>query len=186
VAQAGAAQAALAVEQVDRAAHPEPQATRAAGTAVRAATALLSPPAGKAVQLAMVLRNPPAAPARIASIPQGRALGRGALVRTVNVNCHPTPSGGTSIGRQALPEHLGSNHLTASSAYRSPVGTNPVRGWAMGGVSNARATVTRRYRMRGEPGHDDILASTFTSAPTLREQRCAVSSEPWRLVRSFC
>src|SRR3954452_20085467 len=73
VAQAEVAQAALAVEQVERAAHPEPQATQAAGPAARAATALLNPPAAKAVRLAMALLNPPAARAKIASIPQGRA-----------------------------------------------------------------------------------------------------------------
>jgi hypothetical protein len=80
VAPAGAA---LAVEQVERAAHPEPQATQAAGAAVRVATALLNPPAAKAVRLAMALLNPPAARARIALTRQGRELGRGALVRTV-------------------------------------------------------------------------------------------------------
>ena len=84
---------ALVVEQ-ERAAHPEPQATQAAGPAVRAATALLNPPAAKVVRPAIPLLNPPAARARIASIPQGRELGRGALVRTVKVNCnrHSTPS----------------------------------------------------------------------------------------------
>jgi hypothetical protein len=107
VAPAGAA---LAVEQVERAAHPEPQATQAAGAAVRVATALLNPPAAKAVRLAMALLNPPAARARIVLTRQGRELGRGAPVRTAKVNCnrHPTPSCGTSIGETALPEHLGS------------------------------------------------------------------------------
>jgi hypothetical protein len=49
-AEAGVAQAALAVEQVERVAQPEPQATQAARKAVRAATALLNPPAAKAVR----------------------------------------------------------------------------------------------------------------------------------------
>ena len=101
MAQAGAARVALAVEQVERAAQPEPQATQAAREAVRAATALLNPPAAKAVRLAMALLNPPEARAKIALTPQGRELARGALVRTAKVNCnrHPTPSCGTSIGR---------------------------------------------------------------------------------------
>jgi hypothetical protein len=60
------AQAALAVEQVERAAQPEPQATQAARKAVRAATALLNPPAAKAVRVAIALLNPPAARAKIA------------------------------------------------------------------------------------------------------------------------
>ena len=98
VAPAGAA---LAVEQVERAAHPEPQATQAAGAAVRVATALLNPPAAKAVRLAMALLNPPAARARIALTRQGRELGRGAPVRTAKVNLR-------LIGETALPEHLGS------------------------------------------------------------------------------
>ena len=76
---AGVAQVALAVEQVERAAHPEPQATQAAREAVRVATALLNPPAAKAVRVAIALLNPPAARAKIASIPQGRELGRGSL-----------------------------------------------------------------------------------------------------------
>jgi hypothetical protein len=83
VAQAGVARAALAVEQVEQAAHPEPQATQAAGPVVRAATALLNPPAAKAVRVEILLLNLPAARARIALTRQGRALGRGALVRTV-------------------------------------------------------------------------------------------------------
>jgi hypothetical protein len=104
VAQAGAVRAALAVEQVERAAHPEPQATRrAAGAAVRAATALLNPPAAKAVRRAMALLNPPAARAKIAFTRQGRALGRAARVRTAEVdgNRHSTLSCGTSIGETA-------------------------------------------------------------------------------------
>jgi hypothetical protein len=78
---AGVAQVALAVEQVERAVHPEPQATQAAREAVRVAPALRNPPAAraKAVRVAIALLNPPAARARIASIPQGRELGRGAL-----------------------------------------------------------------------------------------------------------
>jgi hypothetical protein len=64
------ARAALAVEQVERAVHPEPQATQAAGPAVRAATALLNPLAAKAVRMAMALLNPPAAPAKIVLTPQ--------------------------------------------------------------------------------------------------------------------
>jgi hypothetical protein len=79
----GVARAALAVEQVEQAAHPEPQATQAAGPVVRAATALLNPPAAKAVRVEILLLNLPAARARIALTRQGRALGRGALVRTV-------------------------------------------------------------------------------------------------------
>jgi hypothetical protein len=120
VAQAGVARAALAVEQVEQAAHPEPQATQAAGPVVRAATALLNPPAAKAVRVEILLLNLPAARARIALTRQGRALGRGALVRTVKKNCnrHPTPSCGTSIGRQALPEHLG-------SISQPPLSTDP-------------------------------------------------------------
>jgi hypothetical protein len=78
---AGVAQVALAVEQVERAVHPEPQATQAAREAVRVAPALRNPPAApaKAVRVAIALLNPPVARARIASIPQGRELGRGAL-----------------------------------------------------------------------------------------------------------
>ena len=67
--------AALAVEQVARAAQPEPQATQAAREAVRAATALLNRPAAKAVRLAILLLNRPAVRAKIALIPQGRELG---------------------------------------------------------------------------------------------------------------
>ena len=93
---AGVAQAALAVEQAERTAHREPRAPQAAGPAVRAETALLNPPAAKAVRLAMALLNPPEARAKIALTPQGRELGRAALVRTVKVNCNghstPTPS----------------------------------------------------------------------------------------------
>jgi hypothetical protein len=66
---------ALAVEQVARAAQPEPQATQAAREAVRAATALLNRPAAKAVRLAILLLNHPAVRAKIALIPQGRELG---------------------------------------------------------------------------------------------------------------
>ena len=77
------ARAALAVEQVERAAQPEPQATQAARQGVRAATALLNPPAAKAVRLAIPLLNLPAARGKIASIPRGRELGRGALVRAL-------------------------------------------------------------------------------------------------------
>jgi hypothetical protein len=80
VVQAGEAQAALAVEQVERAEHPGPQATQAAGPAVRAATALLNPLAAKAVRMAMALLNPPAARAKTVSIPQGPELDRGAPV----------------------------------------------------------------------------------------------------------
>ena len=69
------ARAALAVEQVERAAQPEPQATQAAREAVRAATALLNRPAAKAVRLAILLLNRPAVRAKIALIPQGRELG---------------------------------------------------------------------------------------------------------------
>jgi hypothetical protein len=76
VAQAGVAQAALVVEQVERAAQPEPQATQAARTAARAATAFPNPPAAKAVQVATALLNRPAARAKTASIPRGRELGR--------------------------------------------------------------------------------------------------------------
>ena len=83
VARAGVAQAALAVEQAERTAHPEPRAPQAAGPAVRAATALLNPLAAKAVRMAMALLNPPAARAKIALTRQGRELGRAALVRTV-------------------------------------------------------------------------------------------------------
>ena len=72
------ARAALAVEQVERAAQPEPQATQAARTAARAATAFPNPPAAKAVQVATALLNRPAARAKTASIPRGRELGRGA------------------------------------------------------------------------------------------------------------
>jgi hypothetical protein len=90
VAQAGVAQA---VAQVERAAHPAPQAAQAAGAAVRPETALRNPPAAKAVRLAIALRNPPAARARTALTPQGRESGRGALVRTVKVKCRrPTAS----------------------------------------------------------------------------------------------
>ena len=75
------AQVERAVQQVERAAQPEPRATRAAREAVRVAPALRNPPAApaKAVRLAIALLNPPAAPARTASIPQGRELGRAAL-----------------------------------------------------------------------------------------------------------
>jgi hypothetical protein len=68
------AQAALVVEQVpalEQVEPPEPQA---------AAPMLLNPPVAKAVRVAILLPNPPAARARTASIPQGRAWGRGALV----------------------------------------------------------------------------------------------------------
>jgi hypothetical protein len=71
----GVVRAALAVEQVERAAQPEPQATQAAREAVRAATALLNRPAAKAVRLAILLLNRPAVRAKIASIPQGPELG---------------------------------------------------------------------------------------------------------------
>ena len=71
----GVARVALAVEQVARAAQPEPQATQAAREAVRAATALLNRPAAKAVRLAILLLNRPAVRAKIASIPQGPELG---------------------------------------------------------------------------------------------------------------
>src|SRR3954468_13829704 len=71
----GVARAALAVEQVARAAQREPQATQAAREAVRAATALLNRPAAKAVRLAILLLNRPAVRAKIALIPQGRELG---------------------------------------------------------------------------------------------------------------
>ena len=87
VVQAEVALAGPAGAQVERAAHPAPQATQAAGPAVRPATALLNPPAAKAVRLAMALRNPPAARARTALTPRGRELGRGALVRTAKANC---------------------------------------------------------------------------------------------------
>ena len=83
VAVGAVARAALALEQVERAAQPVPQATQAARRAVRAATASLNPPAAKAVRLAIPLLNPPAARAKIASIPQGRELGRGTLVRAL-------------------------------------------------------------------------------------------------------
>ena len=94
MAQAGVA---LAVGQVQPAAHPEPQATQAAGPAVRAATALLNRPAGKAVQLAILLLNRPAVRAKIALIPQGRELGpvprRGACAEAspqrLNLLCPP-------------------------------------------------------------------------------------------------
>ena len=76
VAQAGVAQAALVVEQVERAAQPEPLATQAAREAVRAAIALLNRPAAKAVRLAIPLLNRPAVRAKIALIPQGPELGR--------------------------------------------------------------------------------------------------------------
>jgi hypothetical protein len=82
------ARAALAVEQVERAVHPEPQATQAAGPAVRAATALLNPLAAKAVRMAMALLNPPAARAKIVLTPQGRELGRGTVLRALKVNCN--------------------------------------------------------------------------------------------------
>jgi hypothetical protein len=63
----GVAQVALAVEQVERAVHPEPQATQAAREAVRVAPAATAPAArAKAVRVAIALLNPPAARARIA------------------------------------------------------------------------------------------------------------------------
>jgi hypothetical protein len=86
-AEAGVAQAALAVEQVEQAAQPEPQATQAARKAVLAATVLLNPPAAKAVRVAIALLSPPAARAKIASIHQGRELGREALVRALKSQC---------------------------------------------------------------------------------------------------
>ena len=88
--------AAVPVEQVERAAQPEPQATQAARQGVRAATALLNPPAAKAVRLAIPLLNLPAARAKIASIRQGRELGRGArpgaLVRALKSNRTASPA----------------------------------------------------------------------------------------------
>ena len=65
-----------AVQQVERAAQPEPRATRAAREAVRVAPALRNPPVApaKAVRFAIALLDPPATPARTASIPQGREL----------------------------------------------------------------------------------------------------------------
>ena len=71
------------LEQVAQAAHPEPRATQAAGAALRAATALLNPPAAKAIRRAMALLKPPAARAKIASIPQGRELDRETTVRAL-------------------------------------------------------------------------------------------------------
>ena len=68
------AQAARAVEQAlaaEQVAPLEPQA---------AALMLLNPPGARAVRVAIPLPSPPAARARIASIPQGRVLGRGAPV----------------------------------------------------------------------------------------------------------
>ncbi len=137
VARAGVAPGALAVERVERAAHPGPQATQAAGPAVRAATALLNPPAAKAVPLAMALLSRPAARAKIALTPQGRELGRGALVRTVKVNCnrHPTPSCGTSIGRQHYLSILDRSHsllcLTVQGWHESPSVAAPWAGFRM-------------------------------------------------------
>jgi hypothetical protein len=88
--------AAVPVEQVERAAQPEPQATQAARQGVRAATALLNPPAAKAVRLAIPLLNLPAPRAKIASIRQGRELGRGArpgaLVRALKSNRTASPA----------------------------------------------------------------------------------------------
>ena len=88
MAQAGVAQAALVVEQVERAAQPEPQATQAA----RAATAFPNPPAAKAVQVATALLSPPAARAKTASILQGRELGRGAPVPALAERAAPPDS----------------------------------------------------------------------------------------------
>ena len=96
-----AEEARAAVEQVERAAQPEPQATQAARQGVRAATALLNPPAAKAVRLAIPLLNLPAARGKIASIRQGRELGRGArpgaLVRALKSNRTASPA---KIGRE--------------------------------------------------------------------------------------
>jgi hypothetical protein len=175
VAQAGAALAgaALAVEQVERAAHPEQQATQAAGAAVRAATALLNPPAAKAVRVEIMLLNRPAARARIALTRQGRELGREALVRTAKVNCnrHPTPSCGTSIGRQHYLSILDRSHsllrLTVQGWHEPP------RPWLRHG-RGFECTREGHTKDRVCAANLVMIASTFTSAPTLRHEPSAL------------
>jgi hypothetical protein len=81
---AEAARAAPALEQVEQAAPLAPLATLAARGAVRAATALHNPPVAEAVRVEILLLNLPVARARIASIPQGRELGREAPVRELS------------------------------------------------------------------------------------------------------
>jgi len=170
----GAAQAAQAAEQVERAAHPEPQATQAAGAAVRVATALLNPPAAKAVRLAMALLNPPAARARIALTPQGRELGRGAPVRTAK-ELQPPPNSvvwNVLSGRQRYLSILDRSHSLLClrvQAWHEP------RPWLRHG---------RGFEYTREGHTKDrvcaanllmiILASTFTWAPTLRHEPSAL------------
>jgi hypothetical protein len=174
VAQAGAARAALAVEQVERAAHPEPQATRAAGAAVRAATALLNPPAAKAVRLAMALLNPPAARARIALTRQGRELGRGALVRTVKKTV-------TAIQLRRVERLSGDRHYLSILGQSHSLLCLSIQGWH---ENRPWLRHGRGFECTREGHTKDrvcaanllmiILASTFTWAPTLRHEPSAL------------
>ena len=147
----------------------------AAGAAVRAATALLNPPAAKAVRLAMALLNPPAARARIALTRQGRELGRGALVRTAKVNCnrHPTPSCGTSIGRQHYLSILDRSHSLLCLTVQ---GWHEPRPWLRHGrgFESTREGHTKDRVYAANLVMMIILASTFTWAPTLRHEPSAL------------